>query len=421
MRRRATSSLLALAVALPLAAQVHEPAAAAAAGNPLSGTSVFALADFAGRIWAGTDSGLYTLAAGSSTWQPVGGPFDGREVNALAVAGSWLVAGTDSGAVRSNDGGTWVGAGLTGERVVSLAAAGGALLAGTGHDTPSDGVVQRSDDQGATWTSQPLSPTVVGLSGDTVQAVLAPSGSSPAWAGTAGSGPYHSGDGKGSWTAASGMQSNWVTSFWRDPSAAGRLLAGSDDGLYSWNGSSWTAVSFPQPDPWIQALATGPDGRVVAGTYDGAVYAQTAAGGWAQRASGLQSVLSLMAVSGGGLLVGTTDGVSCAGCTGTVAKAVPSPGAGGRAAPTLPPPAARGAGTRPRATGAAGAAQPGASASADGSALLGSGTSPGAGSGSPPGGVSPRWWIAGGLVALSVLLFAIGEVYRRRRAGATED
>jgi hypothetical protein len=431
MRSRRVAPLAVIA-ALVGAGALWAAGPASAASTPLAGSSVFALASFDGQLWAGTDSGLYVLSGAGSgsgsgsgagsgaSWTAVGGAFAGREVNALAVAGGWLVAGTQDGAVRTRDGSAWVGAGLGGQRVVSLSASGATLLAGTGHDSPSDGVVERSDDFGGTWTPAATTPALLGLPGDTVQAVLVPAGSSPAWAGTAGGGAFRSGDGRGGWSSTSGMRSSWVTAFWRDP-ASGQLLAGSDDGLYIWSGSAWSAASFPQPDPWVEALDTGPDGHAVAGTYDGGVYAQGAGGGWTLRASGLPSVLSILAVAGGGLLVGTTDGLSCVSCPAGVAAAPATPGARrSDAAPSLPPPSAR-AGAQARGPGGASAPSSprsgGASFDAHARSAL-AGTAGASGSSSGGSGSALRWLLVGGLVALSAGLFVVGRRRARRAAGS---
>jgi len=413
MRRRLASlvpaAVLGGSLVLPLAAAV--PAAAA----PLAGSSVLSLASFGGRLYAGTDSGLQVQSG--RQWVPVGGPVAGREVNALAAGGGWLLAATDAGVLRSQDGVAWSAAGLNGERVASLGAAGGALLAGSGTDSTKTGIVQRSDDLGGSWSpAAGTAPLLLGLSGDMVQAVLAPQGGLGAWAGTGGGGAFHSADGRGSWSAASaGMASSWVTSFWSQP-GTGRLLAGTDDGLYSWSGSAWSAVAFPQQDPWVQALATGPDGRPLAGTYDGAVFAQDAAGHWTSMASGLPSVLSLLALSGGGVLVGTSDGLACIACPSGVAPAPGQP-SGARPAASLPPPAAR-AGATAAGRPTAGASGLGAAASSP-DAALGAGAAPAGTGGSAAAGVPARWWIAGGLVALSALLFAAGQVRARRRRGSS--
>ena len=412
---RRTAPLLQAAslVIVLLVAGAHS---AAAATSALSNTTVYSLASFDGRLWAGTDSGLYTLGSGSgATWTAVGGPLSGREINALAVSDGWLVAGTENGAVRTQDGSSWVASGLTGHRVASLSASGATLLAGTGQDNPGDGYVLRSDNSGGSWTSVPLTPALQGLPGQMVQAVLVPSGSSPAWAGTAGGGALRSSSGNGGWSSTSGMQSPEVTAFWRDP-ASGRLLAGTDFGLYAWSGSAWTQAAFPQDQPWVQVLATGADGHAVVGTIDGLVFTQTASGSWTQRAAEPSSVYSLLSLQGGGLLVGTSDGVSCIACPASVAAAASSPGAkGAHAAPSLPPPDAR-----PGVT-----AHPGASASSSAGAFGDVATTPGAlvggdsSGGGSSGGAGPlRWIIVGVLAALSATLFAVGRVRSRRRAGA---
>lgn len=382
--------------------------AAAVQSNPLADRRVESLVSFGGRIFAGTDAGLYELGS-DGAWSAAGGPIGGREVSALAVSGSWLVAGTESGALRSPDGTTWQAAGLGGEQVDSLSAAGGTVLAGSGTESGGNGVVQRSDDSAGTWTAAPANPVVSGLPGEPVQAVLVPSGGLPAWAGTSGGGALYSADGTRGWTRTSGMRTSDVTAFWRDPATASALLAGSDDGLYAWDGSRWVAVGFPQSDPWVTALATGGDGHPLLGTFTGEVFARGAGGGWTQRASGLSSVYSLLAVAGGGVLVGTDAGVACIDCPSNLAAAA-SPGPPRSGAASAPPVASR-PGTTSAAPPAGGELSPGVSETSPPDGAVGA-VPPGA-SGGSGGGWSLRWWIAGGLVALSALLFGIGRVRTR--------
>jgi hypothetical protein len=406
--RGAAAALLTPLAALACAVGAAPGVAPVLAGAPTPAGSVLSLASFGGSLWAGTDSGLDMESSGG--WVESIGPIAGREINALAVSGGWLVAGTEDGAVRSRDGSTWVSAGLEGKRVASLAVVGGIMLAGTGSDTAPDGLVERSDDSGGTWRPTSATPALLGLPGETVQAVLAPTGGAPAWAGTAGGGALHSPDGRGGWTQTTGMATSWVTAFWRDPTA-GTLLAGSDDGLYRWSGSAWDTVNFPQADPWVQALATGPGGHALAGTYDGAVYVRNDSGGWQRIAAGLPSVLSLLAIPGGGVLVGTSDGVDCIACPASVSAASAGPnGTHSRAAASLPAPASR-AGVTPSGSQAASATP--SSGGAEGRL----GAAP-AGSGSA-GTSNNRWPLAAGLAGLSLLLFVAG-VLRQRRSGSPQ-
>jgi hypothetical protein len=256
------------------------------------------------------------------------------------------------------------------------------------------------------------------MPGAQVQAVLAPAGGQPAWAATAGSGTLRSTNGSGGWSDAStGLGSHWVTSLWRDPSAAGTLLAGTDDGLYQRSGTgNWSAAAFPQQDPWIQALATAPGGAVLAGTYDGDVLRRSG-GGWASLAHGLPSVLSVLAVPadhGGGVLVGSFDGAYCLGCNASLGAT--SAPASSRPGTTLPP-----RGARPGASSAASASHPAGAtpSSVDQSPDAGiAGVAGGAGSsGSGGSGGMPRtvWYVAAGLIALSALLTGWGVRRSSRR------
>jgi ligand-binding sensor domain-containing protein len=417
----ARAGLIAGAAAMAAAALPVQPAQAQAPA--LSGHAVQALAWFAGTAYAGTDGGLFRLAAG--TWTAVSAVPPTRVVNALAVAGSTLVAGTDTGAIRSGDGTTWTAAGLSGQNVAGLDVAGGVLLAGTGHEGGTDGLAFRSDDGGASWNPAVSLPAAEGLPGAEVQAVLAPSGGRPAWAGTAGSGALLSGNGSGGWSDGSGgLPSKWVTSFWRDPASPGSLLAGTDGGLVQRGASSsaWAVAAFPQQQPWIQALATGPGGSPLAGTYDGAVF-QRSGSGWTSIGANLPSVLALLAVpadQGGGVLVGTFDGAYCLGCRASLG----APGAPSSARPGATPlpavanrPGASSSAAAASASASAGATSAGASDASPGSGVVGAAGAGASGGGTGGGVPTPVWVAVAVLLGVSAALTAWG-VRRSRRADA---
>ena len=403
------AALLLTAAAVPVAAALP---AAAANQNQLQGYAVFALASFRGNVYGGTDQGLVRMGSNGSWAMVSGSPLDGREVKGLVVVnGNTLVAATDSGAMRSSDGLSWVSAGLSSHRVASLAVAGGSLFAGTGSEVSTDGMAYRSDDLGASWAPAVSAPALVGLPGAMVQAVLPPAGGAPAWVGTGGSGAYHSADGRSGWSSSTGLASDWVLAFWRDPSNGSRVLVGTDSELATWNGSAWTAASFPQQAPWINVLATGPSGRALAGTDDGAVFAQNADGSWTLRASGLPSVYSLLTLPQGGVLIGTFDGASCIACPASINAVPATPGAHrSDSAPTLPPPGSRGGTVGGQSQ--AGGTKAGATPSTSGASVA---TLPpvfaGSGTGSGSGGSSVRWWIVGVLLAASLAVVVVG---RRR-------
>ena len=407
---------LAAAAVLAVAGMCSLPAPAAAAA-PLSGRSVQALAWFGGTAYAGTDGGLFRL--GGSGWVAVPAVPPTRSVQALVVAGTALVAGTDDGAIRSTDGSVWTSAGLSGQSVDSLDAAAGSLFAGTGVEGSANGLALRSDDGGASWAPATAVPAAEGMPGPAVQAILGAASGQPAWAGTAGSGADTSSDGRGGWSDGSaGLGSHWVTALWRDPGAPVHVLAGTDDGLDQRSGGgAWTPVAFPQQDPWVQALATGAGGAPLAGTYDGAVFQQSA-GAWRMLGSGLQSVLSLLAVpaaQGGGVLAGTFDGVACLGCSSGVAAGGAAPTARPGATP-LPPVAQRpGALAHPPTPPAALSPAPGSVAGSPqggGAGGSGGGGAPGGGGSGPPHAL---YLVGAGLVAISAVITALGR--RRGRGG----
>jgi hypothetical protein len=414
MTHRAAATLISAAAALATLAPGSP--VAAASPPPLSGYAVLALGDFGGARYAGTDAGLFVSRAGGS-WTVASGALSTARVNALAVVPGLLVAATDSGVLSSRDGVAWNPAGLAGLRVDSLASAGGSVVAGTGTGSGTDGLAFRSDDGGRSWNPAATVPALEGLPGPAVQAMLAPTPGIAALAGTAGSGVYRSVNGAGGWTAT-GAGPGWVTSLLRRGGTS--VLAATDDGLFSSgdSGASWSTATFPQQDPWVQALG-GDASAPLAGTYDGDVFRGNGSGGWTQLASGLPSVLALLpAPRGGGVITGTFDGLYCIGCSaGTVGSTVAGAGgatsAGGAhrgTAPATAPPTDQ----RPGAPGAT--APPFARGS--GPTAIRSLPGPAAAAAPTGGGGRPAavWALAGGLVAVSLALFGIGRRRSQRRA-----
>jgi hypothetical protein len=406
MRRSATvfAGLLVAAGAAPSVV----PVGVSASGPALSGYAINSLIEYRGSVYAGTDAGLFASAAGGS-WVAARGAMGTAPVHALAILPTGLVAATDSGVARSADGFSWSVVGLAGQRVDSLSVVGGSLVAGTGTQSGTDGMAFRTDDGGDNWLPSSSLPALEGLPGAAVQAVLAPAKGAPALAGTAGRGVYRSVDGRGAWSAG-GTGPEWVTAFLRSTTG---VLAATDDGLYSSGdaGASWQLAAFPQQDPWVQALS-GEAAAALAGTYDGTVY-RLGGGGSATLAAGLPSVLSLMSAPGGGVVVGTFDGLFCISCVpGMIAGGQPRGGsrpgshaaAGGTTAPSR--------GQRP---GAPGATPPFAPEAGRSSFVPASGTSPPLlgvpGASGAEGRLTGVWWLVAALSALAVGVLSIG---RRR-------
>jgi hypothetical protein len=107
-------------------------------------------AELRGRVFAGTDGGVYVSMDEGRTWTLAAGTSVGR-VLSMAVVGDKVFAGTDKiGLIASGDGGlSWTRVrSLTGNYVRSLLASGGTLFAGM----DVDGVLG-SADGGASWVA----------------------------------------------------------------------------------------------------------------------------------------------------------------------------------------------------------------------------------------------------------------------------
>ena len=420
-----------LVIALVIAAATGRAVVSVAADSPvaLQGQAIQALISFGGQTVAGTDAGIFIRGTDGS-WSAASGAAGSADVTSLAAAGVVLAAGTDNGVITSRDGRAWSSPTLTGHRVDALVGVGSSLIAGTGSGSGVDGAVYRSDDLGATWAPTATTPALEGLPGPAIQALGADTGG--ILAGSAGSGVFRSADARSRW-AATGGGPGYVTAITALGGAAARTLAATDDGLFGTGsgGSAWTLEPFPQPDPWIQALAV--DGNdLLAGTYDGALYRRSGAAAWSQPVQGLPSILSLLALGGGAVLIGTFDGIYCSGCPSSGPGAVSGPGTvstttattnGGTAAGSPPPnSAARSAppvaqrpgvahGQSPGAVaagtpGPASAPPPGSSSDATVSALPGAGHTSGRGWG--------IWAGAAVLAALAAALFVVGRSRLRR-------
>ena len=111
--------------------------------------SVLSLLLSKNTLYAGTDTGVYRLTVGTTSFQPAG--LHDKWVNSLVAspttlyAGSWL-----NGVFRSNDSGaSWQNIGLEGIKVSTLAVFENRLYVGAWHG---NGVFY-TDDEGATWHS----------------------------------------------------------------------------------------------------------------------------------------------------------------------------------------------------------------------------------------------------------------------------
>jgi hypothetical protein len=111
---------------------------------------VKALAVCDGKLFAGTDVGIYELQAEVSTWA---NRFSGAQVVSLNRTGGYLVAGTSAGTLRSLDGGgTWAWTHREG------AAHNTAILGSLSVVMNISSGLFLSGDRGATWAEAPYEP-----------------------------------------------------------------------------------------------------------------------------------------------------------------------------------------------------------------------------------------------------------------------
>ncbi|MGZ3884461.1 MAG: T9SS type A sorting domain-containing protein [Bacteroidia bacterium] len=203
-----------------------------------SGTG-YALGATSGRIWAGTNYGVYTstntgtsfVAANSGISNP----------NLLIVwefvnTSSTLFAGTTKGVYTSTNSGTsWTAAnsGLTNSVVISMVATGGSVFAGTSY-----GGVFLSSDNGGSWSA-----VSTGLTNNNVRCIYANGGS--LYVGTD-NGVFISTNNGSSWTSiSSGLGTNAeINALAFDGT---NIYAGTNNGgdvyVSSNNGASWTQVT----------------------------------------------------------------------------------------------------------------------------------------------------------------------------------
>ena len=110
--------------------------------------SVFSLLLSGNTLYAGTDTGVYRLTVGTTSFHPVG--LHDQWVNSLVASPKALYAGVWRGGVwRSDNGGaSWQHIGLEGKKVSTLAVYYNRLFVGAWRG---DGGVFYTDDEGASW------------------------------------------------------------------------------------------------------------------------------------------------------------------------------------------------------------------------------------------------------------------------------
>jgi hypothetical protein len=116
-------------------------------------STIWALAEKDGNLFAGTNAGVFFSADSAKTWIARTNGLAKPGVSALAVQGDYIFSNSDSGVFRSSDNGkSWEAAGTIRFPVKALAVDGANLFAGAA-DTNG---VYLSSDNGATWRSAGL-------------------------------------------------------------------------------------------------------------------------------------------------------------------------------------------------------------------------------------------------------------------------
>lgn len=295
-------------------------------------------------LLAGTTTGIFFSTDSGSDWDKPASGFPDVPVYAVAIAGAYWYAGTfgDGVFVSGDSGATWHAASdsLGNLFVRSLAADGNDIFAGTA-DEYSHGGLFISTDHGSTWRTA-LPDYLIGT--------LYVNGSE-IFAGSYGSGVFHSSDTGRTWSRLdSGLANNSIAALavvgrswyagtytdgvfvssdtgaawsptagspqWNSVSAIitdeGELIVGTSNGLSisSDDGATWNqSVGVPAYERVTAILAFGDS--LYAGTWEGEIFQSTDGGEqWTSMDSGLgrTSVLSL-ARTGGNLIAGTETGM----------------------------------------------------------------------------------------------------------------
>ncbi|MGH9936341.1 MAG: Ig-like domain-containing protein, partial [Blastocatellia bacterium] len=271
------------------------------AGLPPQDVYVRDFVTLGGRIFVGTNWGVFVLSANGQSWLPSNSGITNQNISSLGVTGTTLLAGTyGSGLFRSTDPGlSWepVNAGAAAASVISLAQSGANLLAAT-----YGGGVLRSTDQGRNWTTANS-----GLTAVSVISLLVDRGT--LFAGASGGAVYRTANQGQSWTtASSGLPNCDVRAL---VLIGANLIAGTSCGVYSSfdQGGSWRETSDGLFNRNVQALAVRGT-TLFAGVSGGGVFASFTQGvTWTRPGNvGLDQSVQSLAVSGANLFAGTDRG-----------------------------------------------------------------------------------------------------------------
>lgn len=237
------------------------------------------------------NAGLLRSTDGAASWSPpaaAGNVPPSQGVNAIAVdegSAGVLWVGTRSAVWRSDNGGATFSDNGLGKGATALAAS--LVASGTIWAGQSGGVSFRAG-------AGPWTPAATGLPPKDIGWLAAhPSDAKIVYAAVPGAGAFVTRDGGGTWAAfAEGLPSAQVNVIAADPAAPGRVLIGTDQGIFASTGGAATdsstgftgavtALGFSRKDPRV----------VLAGTRAGGVYRSSDGGAtWAPYSTGLKAL-----------------------------------------------------------------------------------------------------------------------------------
>ncbi len=263
-------------------------------GGP-DGGEVIALAvdpATAGTVFAGSRlNGAFRSADGGASWSPASAGLEPR-LGDLAVAADgtlWAIAASGlPGVFRSVDSGvSWVEVSSQAAEALAIDPSAPLVVYVGGV-----GVVSKTADGGATWTS-----SGTGLAGINVLALaVAPGGAGTVYAGTAAEGVYKSVDGGANWSPANtGADDVRVECLAVDPLAPAKVYAGTLFGgvIMSQNaGATWSEANDGLADAPIRALEIDPSApaTVLAGVGSRLFASANGAVSWAELTLGIAGV-----------------------------------------------------------------------------------------------------------------------------------
>ena len=222
------------------------PAAVQAIAVDPSGTGTI----FIGSVAAGVLKSI----DGGTTWSAVNNGLPTLAIDSLAIdaSGPQTVYAGSGGLFKTDDGGTtWrslpSGGGLS---VATDPKRPGVVYAGSFNNL-ANGVIQKSTDGGATWTT-----VLPNLSAAVFKITIDPAEPDTVYLPTIGNGAFKSTDGLQSWTSMSSLSAAAIWTIAIDPTNSKVLYAGTnEDGVWTSTdaGTTWRHVGSPGPFPFIRS------------------------------------------------------------------------------------------------------------------------------------------------------------------------